>query len=151
MTLSRFRHPSLAAFAGVAFFTACYRNVPVSPAVQPGARVVAELSDVGMVEMARYVGPGVTRIEGTLVEAADSAVTIAVSTTYRRDGTENLWAGDRVPVPRPLVSGLAVRQVDKKRTALAIGTAVAIVAGIGIGFAVTGGGSKRGSTGGGPR
>lgn len=95
--------------------------------------------------------PGIGVIEGTLLDAGDSIVTIAVVNTQRRDGVENLWAGEPVPVPRSLVSDLSVRRADKARTATAIGIAAAAVIAIGLAFVVKGNGSGTGGPGSEPR
>lgn len=129
--------PSLAA--------ACHRYTPVIGAVPPGARVSAQLTDRGTVEMARFVGPGVGVIEGQVVAADDNVVTLAVSAVRQRNGIENYWAGEQVAVERNLVAKLEERRVSRPRTAAAAAGFTLLLGAIAAAFIL---GNDPGSSGG---
>jgi hypothetical protein len=99
----------------------CYRYVPrqaTAEDLRVSGEYRAELSDSGVVVVAPQVGPGVYRLDGRLAAATPSALTFAVtSTTSRRLNTDQLWAGERVVVERPLITNLLERRLSKGRTA----------------------------------
>src|SRR5829696_7493333 len=87
-----------------AFLAGCYNYVPVTAAAPPtGARANVVLTDVGTVEMARWVGPSTRAIEGEVVSADTAAIVLAVRRLERRNGVEEFWKGERVTIPRGLV------------------------------------------------
>ena len=147
--LAAFRRPSLTLLALPALLSSCHTYQPVTTTPPSGVRVRAELTDLGTVEMARHVGPGVGAIEGRVLEATDSVVTLGVLTVRNRNGIENYWKGERVAVPRELVSALSTRELSRARTTLAAGTLVGVAAAVAVLFATgTIGGSQGGGGGG---
>ena len=128
----------------------CYRYTPLdSPTAVTGMEVRLRLTDDGAVKLGPLVGNRVEYIDGTVVSAADTAVTISVTGTTDRLGTEVSWRGERVAVPRPAIAGFERRTFDKRRSYMAGGIAAGIVAAVGIGFNISGagGGSSSGGTG----
>ena len=121
------------AFAAVLLVavSACYKYVPVEVSgPPPGARAHIVLSDAGTVEMARWVGPGTRAIEGEVVSADASGVTLAVRRIEKRDGIEEFWKGESVTIPRGAVSTYTERRLSRSRTALfsagVLGVALAV-------------------------
>jgi len=147
--LPRLRRPALALLTAPALFANCYSYIPSPQPPPPGTRVEAELTDMGTVEMARYVGPGAGAIEGRLLGATDSVLTLGVIAVRQRNGVESYWSGESVPVPRALVSAVGARRLSRTRTALAVSVATAAVAGAAMLFAGRGVGGGRGPGGGG--
>ena len=147
--LARFRKRAFVALTIPTLLSSCHSYVPVSSAPAKGMRVSAELTDLGTVELARYVGPGVEAIEGRLVQSSDSAVLLSVFKVRKRNGIEDFWTGEQVPVSRSFVARLSERQISRKRTALFSGAFAAGIAAIAVAFATgaLGGGSSRPSGG----
>src|SRR5207247_11285291 len=88
--------------------------------VQPrvGARVSADLTDVGSDTLSRYVGPGVTSLRGGVVSAEQAAVTLAVTSVMDRSGQQQFWKGERVRVPRAVVRDFEQRRLSVGRSVL---------------------------------
>lgn len=133
----------------VALLSGCYAYVPPpesSAAPLPGREVRVELTDAGTAALAPKVGPGVTAVVGRVVSADDSALTLAVTTTEKRNGLEDLWKGENVAVQRAQVATLQERRFSRSRTAVAAGIGVGLAA---IFYAALGGSLGGGSGGGG--
>lgn len=145
--LATFRRPSVA--AAVCCLTACYSYAPSVTPPAPGARVSAELTDAGTVELARYLGPGAGTIEGRVLTVDDSVLNLAVSAVRKRNGAESEWSGEPVPLRRALVAHLGVRELSRGRTAAAAGAFALAVGGVALTFASGGTGGGSGGTGGG--
>ena len=97
----------------------CYVYRPLDT-VEPrvGARVSADLTDVGSDTLARYVGPGVTSLRGGVVSAEQAAVTLAVTSVTDRAGQQQFWKGERVRVPRGAVRDFEQRRLSVGRSVL---------------------------------
>ena len=129
---------------------ACYRYTPIdSPTPGTGTPVRVRLTDEGAVKLGPLVGNRVEYVDGTVIAAADTGLTVAVTGTTDRLGTEVSWRGERVTLPRPAIAGFERRTLDKRRSYMAGGIAAGIVAAVGIGFNISGGGggSSSGGTG----
>lgn len=92
----------------------------------PGREVRVALTDMGTATLAPAVGPGVTSLDGRLVSADDSALTVAVESTVKRNGLEDLWKGENVSVPRTQVASLQERSFSRSKTAVVAGIAVGL-------------------------
>lgn len=104
----------------------CYSYSPLptlTPA--PGSRVALVLSDQGRVGMASSIGPGVARVEGSLLEASDSAYRLQVSDVYGIDGKHSQWTAETVLVRRDYVANTLERHFSRPRTYLAVAGASA--------------------------
>jgi hypothetical protein len=133
----------------MASLVGCYKYTPLAttdPA--PGARIAVELTLTGTDTVARFVGPSATRIEGRVVEAADTHLLLAVSVVRKRNGEEDFWKGETVNIPRGVISGLRQRRLATGRTLLLAGAVAAL--GATVGAAASGGSSGGGGNGGGP-
>jgi hypothetical protein len=111
-----------------------------------------QLTDRGTADLAHLLGPSVGAVEGRVLAADDSALTLAVLLTRRRDGVESFWRGERVTVARGQVAWLGTRSLARGRSALLAG---AVVAGAALAAGTLsgglGGGPPVGGGGGGPR
>jgi hypothetical protein len=107
----------------------CFAYRSAEPAaLQPGQTVRLTLTSSGTQEITQQVGPRVQVLDGRVIAARDSALAVSVTQLTRALAGEEFWPGDSVIVPVRGLSGLEVRQLDRKRTWLAVGgTAVAIV------------------------
>ena len=129
-----------------ALLSGCYEYAAARGAAPPlaGREVRVELTDAGTAALAPSVGPGVTSLVGRLVASDDSALTVAVESTVKRNGLEDLWKGENVSVQRAQVAVLQERAFSKSKTAVASGLAVAL----GVAFYAALGGSLGGGSGG---
>ena len=140
----------VAAVAVAMIGSACYRYTPIdSPTPGTGVSVRARLTDEGALKLGPLVGNRVEYVDGTVVAAADTALTLSVTGTTDRLGIEVSWRGERVVLPRATISGFERRTLDKRRSYMAGGIAAGIVAAVGIGFNISGsgGGSSTGGSG----
>ena len=121
---------------------ACYRYTPIdssSPAL--GSEVRLRLTDAGAITMAPLVGNRIEVVDGHISAVADTTVTLSVTQTTDRLGSEVTWKGEQVVFPRTTVAGLERRSLDKGKSYLVGGITAGLVAAVGIGFSVSGNGS----------
>jgi len=85
------------------------------------------LTDSGAVALARQVGPSAEAIRGRLASDSANALVLSVTGVRQRDGNDVDWKGERVAIPRPLVTSVQERRFSRART-LVFGAAVAISA-----------------------
>jgi hypothetical protein len=129
--------------------TACYTQAPVdlSMSAPANAEVAVEISDRGRYELGGSIGESPRIVEGRLVSASDSALTVAVRNVIAIGGGRTQWAGERVQIRRTGVSQVSERKLSRSRSFLA---AAAVVAGVVAVFVTTaligGGGSGDGPT-----
>lgn len=129
----------------------CYRYVPLAPAPQAGIRTALVLSDQGRVGMAPSIGPGVERVEGTLMTASDSDYLLSVSGLVGINGVRSPWAGETVRVQRGYVTTALERRLAKgPSVAAALGAGAAVAIFIASRNLLGFGSSSPGSGGGGP-
>ena len=135
----------------------CYRYVPVGGPVAPGGHVRLALHTPTSPELTRVLGAEVVAVEGQLLRASDTELTLAVTATLKPPlGTASpaprraVWAGEQVVIPAAAVSGMELRSLDRGRTTrLAAISAVAAVVAVRLIVAVAGGGGSGGDDGGG--
>jgi hypothetical protein len=129
---------------------ACYRYTPIdSPSPALGTEVRVRLTDAGAVTLAPLVGNRIEVVDGRISSIADTAVTLSVTGTTDRLGSEVTWKGEQVSFPRSAVAGLERRKLDRGKSYIVGGIAAGLVAAVGVGFSITGsgGGGKTGGTG----
>lgn len=127
---------------------ACYRYTPIdstSPAL--GSEVRVRLTDAGALKLAPMVGNRIELVDGRVSSVADTSVTLSVTGTTDRLGSEVTWKGEQVVFPRSTFESLERRSIDKGKSYLVGGIAAGLVAAVGIGFSVSGNGSGGQSSG----
>lgn len=108
---------SVLQIAALGILTGCYFYRPVGTLeLHPGARVCAELTDVGAHTLTRDVGPGITALRGGVVSAESADVVLAVSSVTDGYGREQSWRGERVRLPQLAVQRVQRRQFSLSRT-----------------------------------
>jgi hypothetical protein len=132
----------------------CYIYRPLGTA-QPsiGTRVAAELTDRGSDTLTREVGPGITILRGDVVDAADAAVVLSVTSVMDRSGRDQSWKRERVRVPRIAVQNFQRREFSLGRSLL-LGAAFlggSVVAWEAFQGGIRGGGILPGGGGGAPK
>ncbi len=118
--------------------TGCYGYSRVDGTSAPvGAEVSAEITDQGRVALADSLGQSPGSVEGRLVSADDSSITLAVSGVRSlRGGERTPWTGERVTLRRSSFGSLSQRRLAVGQTALAgaavLGAIVALALTLGI-------------------
>ena len=106
----------------------CYSYAPpAGPLPVAGTSIALDLNDQGRLGMGALLGPGVRRISGRLVGASDSVYALSVTDIETLRGERTNWTGERLEVRRDFVGELLERKLSRSRTALAAGTALAVV------------------------
>lgn len=129
---------------GLATQMACHTYLPLQEVVPASGREVAiELNDRGRVSLGGLLGESVDQVIGRIVSSTDSAVTLSVIRTVLMKGSEVVWTGEQVVIPREGVRGFRIREYAKGKTVmLSVAVAVGLVI-IGLGLSIVGGGSGR--------
>jgi hypothetical protein len=128
-------------FLAALLLTGCYDVNMVRPDTTIVGQVLrVELTPDGTSRLAPLVGREAARLDGVLLQANDSALTLAVRSLVRRDGTDERWSGEQVRIPAIDVRIAKRESLSRVRTlavaALGLG-AVALAA-----LAVQGGNSS---------
>ncbi len=139
---------SLTAGAACWLLAGCYtyRPMPAVDAVMPGpgTQVEARLTPAGAADLALQVGPDVLLVQGQVVSADSSGVTLAVSRIETARHIASDWKGEQVMLPRADIASLRTRKLSVGATALFGGLAGG---GLAAAFALIGGtGSTSGGT-----
>ena len=123
---------------------ACYAQRPLAlPVPAAATRVVATVTDSGIVAMTSAIGPGATEVEGVVVLANANNWTLAMLRVEHRGRRSVMWNGERVTFPRDALTNVTERTFDKKRSLLTAGVITASVVLIGgLLGAITGGGDE---------
>jgi hypothetical protein len=129
----------------------CYRYVPMGePAPVLGARYAFEITDAGRVGLADRLGPGVMKVEGTLVRRTEDGYVVSVSGIDLISGGSSHWSGEQVPVSAGYVARLERREFSAGRTAAALGAAALAIGAFIVSRGLGGTGSPPTSGGSGP-
>lgn len=108
--------------------TACFTYVPPRGAPAPGAAIALDLTDQGRIAHSKALGPGILRVAGALKGMDGDRYVIDVTSVTPIRGQELPVSGVSVTLASGDVTDVRVRTLSKKRTALVVGGAVAIVA-----------------------
>jgi hypothetical protein len=120
---------------------ACYTQRPLAMAVPtPQTRIVATVTDSGVVAMSNAIGPGSTQVEGVVVSADAETWTLQLLRVEYRGGQSVMWNREQVSFPRSALTNASERTLDKKRSWMTAGiiTASALLVG-GLFGVITGG------------
>ncbi|HEX6534564.1 MAG TPA: hypothetical protein VF041_08200 [Gemmatimonadaceae bacterium] len=106
----------------------CYVTVPLaSTSPGPGTRLHVQLTDNGSGNLARYLGPNVISVDGRLLQATDTAMSLSVNTVGMRDGDEQFWKGETVSLPKQAIATVQQKKLSRWRSGL---LASALIVGI---------------------
>jgi hypothetical protein len=110
---------------------ACHSYVPVRPdaTTVQGTEVAVRVTDRGRVMLERQVGAGAQRLEGRLVSATDSTLSLALTSVRYVDNPATVrWTGETVTIARDVVVDVSERRLSRSRSWLAGGIAALVVA-----------------------
>jgi hypothetical protein len=126
MTAARFTTIGLLLLAA-----GCYRQLPLeTPLPQPEQRIVAQVTDTGVLAMSNALGPGAQEIEGIVVGADNSTWDLKMLRVDYRGGTSVVWNREQVRFPRSALSQATERRFSSGRSWLmaAVVTSTALLA-----------------------
>lgn len=122
---------------------ACYMQTPIEYRAIPAAdmRIVAQVTDTGVLAMSNALGPGAREVEGIVVDADAASWDLRLLRVDYRGGSSVVWKGEQVRFPRSALSQPAERRFSKRRSWILAGliTSSALLAARFLG--VIGGGS----------
>jgi hypothetical protein len=134
------------AAVGLVLAAGCYSYSPLpAPLPAAGTRVRAVLTDDGADSLANRVGPEVVAVEGDVLRADPSKLTLAIWQVENTRGQRDGWRGEPVEIPGEFVKSLQQRRLAVGGTSL-LGGAVAIGL-VAITQVCRGGGTLQGSGG----
>jgi hypothetical protein len=103
----------------------CYTYRPLeAPVPAAGTRVQVALTDAGADSLAARVGPNIELVDGDVVRADSTSMTLAVREVENSRGERDDWNGEQVTVPRGFVRDLQQRRMSVGGTGL-LGGAIA--------------------------
>jgi hypothetical protein len=106
-----------------------YAPPPSGRAPDAGEEIRAVLTDAGTTALAPRLGDNVNFVDGRLEAAADSALSLSVTSTTTRLGVSSDWKGETVTIPRGYVATVQQKVLSRSRSvgmgAAALGVAVA--------------------------
>src|SRR3954471_25024286 len=112
LTLAR-----LIALGSLFFGAACYRQLPLEgPLPQPQQRIVAQVTDTGVVTMSNLLGPGAQEVEGIVLAADNNTWDLRMLRVDYRGGTSVLWKEEKVRFPRYALSQATERRFSSGRS-----------------------------------
>ena len=101
----------------VPFLTACYSHRPLTaPTPNPATRVVAKLTDSGVVAMANAIGTGAVEVEGVVAAADAASWDLHLLRVNYRGGTSVEWNRERVTFPRYAFTHPTERTLDRRKS-----------------------------------
>jgi hypothetical protein len=129
----------------VSLSSACYSYTDI-PASQPVVeqRVEFHINDVGRVQLARDLGPGARTVEGRVVDQAADVYTVAVFRITNLRGDVFTWSGEQVQVPMAAVETVMRRDLDRRRSVIAVASAAGAFAVFVMSRSLLGGGREPG-------
>lgn len=105
----------------------CYNYVPLdtSTGVQAGEHIAVEITDRGRAELSDRLGSGVIRLEGTLTRTDSVNMVMNVWRVAQIGGPTARWSGESVQFKREYASRVQARTLNRGKTYLVAGAAVA--------------------------
>src|SRR5262245_6074629 len=96
---------------------ACYRQLPLeAPLPHPAPRIVAQVTDTGVVAMSNALGPGAQEVEGIVVAADNTNWDLRMLRVDYRGGSSVLWKQEQVRFPRTALSQATERRFSSGRS-----------------------------------
>jgi hypothetical protein len=105
----------------------CYSYAPLdtSAGVQAGEHIAVEITDRGRAELGDRLGTGVVRLEGTLTRTDSVDMVMNVWRVAQIGGPSARWSGESVRFKREYASRVQARTLNRGKTYLVAGAAVA--------------------------
>ena len=108
-------HLSVVGLLGL--LAACYTQTPLpSPTPAPETRIVAQITDTGVLAMSNAIGPQATEVEGIVAGADASSWDLRMLRVEYRNGQSVEWKRELVRFPRSALSQATERRFSKRRS-----------------------------------
>ena len=125
--MSKLRQRLLPLVAAPLLATGCYNYVPVATTPEPGHPVKAEVNDEGAGLLTSQLGPGVTEVEGLLLNSDAQQVSILVQSYMTRRQGMLAGSGEAVRLEPRHILVLKEKRLERTRSVL-LGVALAATA-----------------------
>ena len=115
----------------VPLLAACYTEAPLTtPVPAPETRIVAHVTDSGVVALSNMLGPGAVEVEGVVAAADADSWRLRMSRVDYCGGRSMTWNHEVVTFPRSTLANPTERRLDKGKSWLTAGiiTATALLA-----------------------
>ncbi len=122
MLLRARRTAAIASTVALSLQMACYTYRPVTqPLATAGQRLRVNLSSEGTTELAKYLGPRVEQVEGTLVSVQpDGTMSVAVEWVQTPGGVRQPWMGEGgVAIPAAYIQSVQQHTLNRTGSVLA--------------------------------
>lgn len=117
----------------------CYESLPLTQTPPMSApRVELVLNDQGRAALSDRLGTAVDKIEGQLVSQEQSGYSMLVYRVSQLNGNSAAWTGEKVTIAKEYTVGFQVRQLDKRKTWIAVGVVVGVVVAVVVGASLAG-------------
>lgn len=128
------RAGALVALSSLSVANACYAYLPIEEGAAPRDRVRVGLTTDGTRELARYLGPGVRVVEGTITRLDSTrTITLAVDFVHLNSGVRMPYSGEgMVDFPVAMREGVSRHTFMKRQTIVASGALAAAIIGTAI-------------------
>jgi hypothetical protein len=101
----------------VPLVAACYSEAPLTtPTPAPGTRIVAQVTDSGIVALSNALGPGAVEVEGEIAATQPGSWDLRMVRVDYRGGTSVLWNRELVSVPRSMLVQPVERRFSKRKS-----------------------------------
>jgi len=96
---------------------ACYMQQPLNePIPAADMRIMAQVTDTGVLAMSSALGPGARQVEGIVVGADAASWDLRLLRVDYRGGSSVVWKGEQVRFPRSALSQAVQRRLSKGRS-----------------------------------
>jgi len=107
----------LPVLASACLLAACYTQALLpTPIPAPDTRIVAEVTDTGVLAMSNAIGPGATEVEGIVAGADATSWDLRMLRVDYRNGMSVPWNRELVRFPRSALSQATERRFSKGRS-----------------------------------
>jgi hypothetical protein len=122
---------------------ACYESLPLTQTPPMSApRVELVLNDQGRAALSDRLGTAVDKIEGQLVGQDQTGYSMLVYRVKQLTGNSAAWNGEKVTIAKEYTVGFQIRQLDKRRTTIAVAVVVGVVVAVLVGVSLAGNGQS---------
>jgi hypothetical protein len=117
----------------------CYESLPLTQTPPMSApRVELVLNDQGRAALSDRLGTAVDKIEGQLVSQEQAGYSMLVYRVLQLNGNSAAWSGEKVTIAKEYTVGFQVRQLDTRKTWVAVGVVVGVVVAVILGVKLAG-------------
>lgn len=107
----------LSLVSSACLLAACFTQAPLPSAIPvPETRIVAQMTDTGVLAMSNAIGSGATEVEGIVAGADATSWDLRMIRVDYRNGQSVVWNRELVRFPRSALSQATERRFSNKRS-----------------------------------